>query len=326
MALRLLSDDDVRAVIGADTALELARRVLRDQAEGRAILSRPSAMILDASPVDGPKAKFKAAAVGHLAASGIRLLAHPSPTEKTCNYCAIFKHEDAALSGLVAERWLSRIRTAAFGVASIERLVSPGPLVVALLGAGGIAAEIVPLIARALPVRELRVSSRRPESMSAFAQAHARAAPFPVRAEADRGRLLRDADLVITLTESRNPLVLPGMLKPGAVVCSMGSYNELDYGVLREAERLVVDDADFAAEMGDGAAWIAQGHLTRAQFVERIDVLACEVSSGHKPGRRAATDRIVALVQGMAIGDVGFAAHALRETEKTGRGTLVELP
>ena len=326
MPLRLLSDDDVRAVIGADTALELARRTLSEQAEGRALLSSPSAMILDASSIGGPKAKFKAAAVGHLAASGIRLLAHPSPTEKACNYCAIFKHEDAALSGLVAERWLSRIRTAAFGVATIERLVSPGPLVVALFGAGGIAAEIVPLIARALPVKELRVSSRRPESMSAFAQAHAPTVPFPVRAEADRGRLLRDADLVVTLTESRSPLVFAGMLKPGAVVCSMGSYNEVDFGVLAEAERLVVDDSDFAAEMGDGAAWIAQGHLTRAQFVERIDALACEVACGRKPGRRAPAERIIALVQGMAIGDVAFAAHALREAEKTGRGTLAELP
>jgi ornithine cyclodeaminase len=326
MALRLLGDDDVRAVIGADTALEIARRVLLEQAEGRAILSRPSAMILDASALGGPTAKFKAAAVGHLAASGIRLLAHPSPTEKACNYCAIFKHEDAALSGLVAERWLSRVRTAAFGVASIERLVNPGPLVVALFGAGGIAAEIVPLIARALPVAELRVSSRRPESMSAFAKAHAPAVRFPVRAEPDRARLLRDADLVVTLTESRTPLVLPGLLKPGAVVCSMGSYNEVDYGVLDEAERLVVDDGDFAAEMGDGAAWIEQGHLTRAQFRARIDALACEVASGRKAGRRAAAERIVALIQGMAIGDVAFAAYALREAEKTGRGTLAELP
>jgi ornithine cyclodeaminase/alanine dehydrogenase-like protein (mu-crystallin family) len=137
--------------------------------------------------------------------------------------------------------------------------------------------------------------------------------------------MLRDADVVITLTESRTPLVFPGMLKPGAVVCSMGSYNEVEYGVLLEGQRLVVDDSNFASEMGDGAAWIGQGHLTRAQFVGRIDALVCEVMSGRKAGRLAPSDRIVALIQGMAIGDVAFAAHALREAEKTGRGTIAPL-
>jgi len=324
--LRLLGDEDVRAAIDYDTALDLARRTLRDQAEGRAILSAPSAMILDASPLGGPKAKFKAAAVGHLGASGIRLLAHPSPTDEAHNYCAVFHNESATLSGLVAERWLSRVRTAAFGAVSIEPLVNPGPVVVAMFGAGGISREMLPLIARTLKVEELRVSSRRAESSAAFVAEHAPSAGFPMRAEPDGARAVKDADLVITLTEATTPLVFEGTLKPGAVVCSMGSYNEVDYGVLREAQRLVVDDAEFAAEMGDGAAWIAQKHLTRAQFAARVDARACEVLAGKKPGRLAPTERIVALIQGMAIGDVAFAAYALNRAQSLGRGRTVELP
>ena len=325
-ALRLLGDEDVRAAIGYDTALDLARRTLRDQAAGRALLSAPSAMILDASSIGGPKAKFKAAAIGHLGASGIRLLAHPSPTEQAHNYCAVFDHETTMLSGLVAERWLSRVRTAAFGAASIEPLVNPGPLVVALFGAGGIAKEMVPLIARTLKVKEMRVSSRRAESSAAFVAERSPAAGFPMRAEPDGARAVKDADLIITLTESPSPLVFPGTVKPGAVVCSMGSYNELDYGVLREAQRLVVDDADFAAEMGDGGAWISQGHLSREAFARRVDALACEVVAGKKPARLAASDRVVALIQGMAIGDVAFAAYALQEAGRAGRGSVIALP
>jgi ornithine cyclodeaminase/alanine dehydrogenase-like protein (mu-crystallin family) len=324
--MRLLGDAEVRAAIGYDTALELARRTLRDQAAGRAILSSPSAMLLDASAIGGPKAKFKAASVAHLGASGIRLLAHPAPTERAHNYCAVFDHESETLSGLVAERWLSRVRTAAFGAVSIAPLVNPGPLVVALFGAGGISKEIVPLIARTLQVKEMRVSSRRPESTAAFVAEHAPSVEFPMRAEPEGKRAVKDADVVITLTESPGPLVFPGTLKPGAVVCSMGSYNEVDYGVLQEAQRLIVDDADFAAEMGDGHAWISQGRLSREKFVARIDALACEVIAGSKPGRLAPSDRIVALIQGMAIGDVAFAAYALKEAERLGKGTLTALP
>jgi ornithine cyclodeaminase len=185
---------------------------------------------------------------------------------------------------------------------------------------------MVPLVARTLKVKEMRVSSRRAESSAAFVAELAPGVDFAMRAEPDGARAARDADLIITLTESPRPLVFAATVKPGAVVCSMGSYNEVDYGVLREAQRLVVDDAEFAAEMGDGAAWISQGHVSRQAFAKRIDALACEVVAGKKPGRLASSERVVALIQGMAIGDVAFAAHAMRQAESAGTGRVVELP
>jgi ornithine cyclodeaminase/alanine dehydrogenase-like protein (mu-crystallin family) len=60
------------------------------------------------------------------------------------------------------------VRTAAFGAVSIQPLVNPGPVVVTLFGAGGIAKEMVPLLARTLRIKEMRVSSRRAESTAAF--------------------------------------------------------------------------------------------------------------------------------------------------------------
>ncbi len=324
--LRILGDEDVRAALDAETALDLARRTLRDQANGRSILSTPSAMMLNATALGGPKAQFKAASVGHLGASGIRLLSRHSRTGEAHNYCALFDHETAMLSGLVADRWLTRVRTAAFGAVSIQPLVNSGPLVVALFGSGGIAHEIVPLLARTLQIRELRVHSRRAESMSQFVAAHAPNVGFRMICEPDSARAAKDADVVITLTGSTTPLVLPGSLKPGAVLCSMGRDNEVDFGVLLEAQRLVVDDVDFAAVMGDGGAWISQGHLSRERFAERVDALSCEVIAGKKPGRLTPSDRIVALIQGMAIGDVAFAAYALNHAEGAGTGRVVELP
>jgi ornithine cyclodeaminase/alanine dehydrogenase-like protein (mu-crystallin family) len=128
------------------------------------------------------------------------------------------------------------------------------------------------------------------------------------------------------LTESPTPLIKAGELKAGAVVCSMGSHNEVEFGVFAEAQRFVVDDADYAAEMGDGGAWIKQGHLTHETFRSSVDALACEIVAGSKQVRLDADDRIVALLQGMAIGDIAFAAYALQQAERLGRGTVVDLP
>ena len=325
--IRILGEDDVRSLITSESALDLARRVLEDQAAGGSSLSTPSAMNLDAKRHGSGVFKFKAATVGAVKASGIRLISRMSSTDPNAkNWCAVYDHGALALSGLVAELWLSRIRTAAFGMAAIERLVNPGPQVVALFGTGKIAHEIVPMLASALEMRELRITSRRPESMQAFAAAHAARLRLPVRVEPEPARAIDGADVVITLTEARSPLVKPGMVKPGVLVCSMGGGNEVDYGVLLEAQRLIVDDVDFASEVGDGGAWIKQGHFTRESFEARVDALACDVVAGTKPGRLKADDRIVAIMQGMAIGDIAFAAHALHEANRLGRGKVVELP
>ena len=325
--LRILGEDDVRSLIDTDSALALARRTLRDQAEGNSSLSTPSAMTLDATRFGGGRFKFKAANVGHLGASGIRLISRMSPTDTNAkNFCAVYKHGALSLSGLVAELWISRIRTAAFGTALIELLVNPGPLVVALFGTGKIAHEIVPMLARALELRELRMNSRRPESTARFVSVHAAGVPCEMRAEPDARRMVEGADVVITLTEADTPLVLPGTLKRGAVVCSMGGRNEVDFQVLAEMQRFVVDDIDFATEAGEGRAWIGQGKLTFDEFSARVDALASEVAGGIKPGRLTPEDRILSIVQGMAIGDVAFAAYALQQAEKLGRGRAIELP
>jgi len=58
------------------------------------------------------------------------------------------------------------------------------------------------------------------------------------------------------------------------------------------------------------------GAFVARKFRPQIDALPAEVVAGSKKGRTAATDRIIAIVQGMAIADVAFAAYALHEAEK----------
>ena len=325
--IRIVGEDDVRSLIDSASALDLARRTLKDQGEGGSWLSTPSAMNLDARPHGSGVFKFKAATVGAVKASGIRLISRMNAVDPNAkNWHAVYDHGGLALSGLVAELWISRIRTAAFGTAAIEQLVNPGPQVVALFGTGKIAHEIVPMLAAALDVKELRVTSRREESMRAFVAAHAPKLAFDMRVVPEPARAIDGADVVITVTEARSPFVAPGALKPGALVCSMGGGNEVDYGVLAQSQRFIVDDVDFASEVGDGGAWIRQGHFTPETFAARVDALACEVVARTKPGRTNTEDRIVAIMQGMAIGDVAFAAHALHEAQRLGRGKVVELP
>ena len=82
--------------------------------------------------------------------------------------------------------------------------------------------------------------------------------------------------------------------------------------LLQGGEIALVDDADYASEMGDGGAWVRNGLLTRQAFHDEIDGLACDYAAALRAGRRSAGQRTVALIQGMAIGDVAFATHIIR--------------
>lgn len=311
----VVEDSEARRLISAERALSIARDTLIDQKNGRSRLSTPSSMSLDATDLGGPRFKFKAATVGHLNASGIRLLARfgGQTGDEACNYVAVYDHTAGGqLVALVSELWLSRIRTAAFGVAGIEALLPDRPLVIGLFGAGDIADEIVPILAQAFAVDELKVLSRRRQRTIEFVARHDSLMPNRIKVAAAHEDVVAGSDLVITLTESHEPLVQPGWLGSQAVLCSMGSHNEVTFGVMTEADRLIVDDADYACEMGDGAAWIRAGQITREAFRDEIDGFACDYAAAFRHGIRSAGQRTVALIQGMAVGDVAFAAHIIR--------------
>src|SRR5262249_40540542 len=158
------------------------------------------------------------------------------------------------------------------------------PLTIGLFGAGDIAEEIVPLMALAFNIRSLKVLSLRRERTLAFVERHRKLLDGRIATAATPREVVADSDLVVTLTESPEPLVQAGWLAAQAVLCTMGSYNEVAFEVLAEVERLVVDDPDYASEMGDGGAWIRDGKLTEAQFRAEIDGLACDYATGLRDG------------------------------------------
>jgi alanine dehydrogenase len=125
------------------------------------------------------------------------------------------------------------------------------------------------------------------------------------------------SDIIITCTASREPILLERDVRAGALVVAVGADHpykqEIDPLLL--ARSLVVTDSTVqCATMGD------LHHALDANVMRREDVHAelGEVVAGARPGRRAASDRIVFDSTGMAIQDAAAAALALeRDTGRT---------
>ena len=141
----------------------------------------------------------------------------------------------------------------------------------------------------------------------------------------DPGEALDGADIAITLSLAKAPVVQPGMLSRGAFLCSMGETEEVAFGVLEEVDGFVVDDFDYATVLGDIEAWLRNGRIERSALQARVDAHIGEVVAGTRPIRENADQRIFAIVQGMAICDLALARHALNEAGKRGLGGSLDL-
>ena len=135
---------------------------------------------------------------------------------------------------------------------------------------------------------------------------------LPVEAAASAERVVREADIVVTTTAAREPLVMADWLRPGLHVTAMGSdapgKQELDPAVLGRADRVVVDRRSQAERLGELRSALAAGTVRPDRPVDELG----EVVAGLKPGRRSADEITVCDLTGTGVQDTAIAIHALR--------------
>ena len=325
--LRVLKEADLKAVLDVETGLEIVERTFRDLGTRDIFrLSEPAALFGGSGIGKAARYKSKGATLISENVTGIRLISDVAKEHgfRSHHMLVVFDDRTGAPIGLLNETWLHRFRTALTGVVAARYLARPDPRVLALIGAGSIAAELFPAITRTFELDEVRVVARRRASAEDFCRGHADEPARFVAMEHSR-QALDGADIAITLTLAEAPVVEPGMLSPGAFLCSMGETEEVAFGVLEEVDGFVVDDFEYATALGDIESWLRNGRIDRAALEARVDAHIGEVVAGTRPIRENPDQRIFAIVQGMAICDLALARHALVEAEKRGLGGSLDL-
>jgi thiomorpholine-carboxylate dehydrogenase len=137
--------------------------------------------------------------------------------------------------------------TAAASAAVTKYLAAPDSHVLALLGCGVQAKAHFEALGHVRNFDEVRVWSRTPEHAERFAREHGATAM-------DAESAVRGADVVVTATSAREPILKGAWLKPGALVNAVGAprptWRELDDDVM--ANLLVVDSREAVLkESGD---------------------------------------------------------------------------
>jgi ornithine cyclodeaminase/alanine dehydrogenase-like protein (mu-crystallin family) len=143
-----------------------------------------------------------------------------------------------------------------------------------------------------------------------------------VRAVDSAGLAVRDADVIVTVTVADEPIVKEAWMKPGSFFSAVGSYQEEEFAVVSNSDKVVVDGLEHVLhrETPVIALMIAQGLLREDAIVELGAVVG-----GEAPGRESSGERIFFSPIGMGTEDVCVCNNVYRLAVEKGIGTQLKL-
>jgi len=316
--MRYLNATEVRRLIADDDYLNLVEHAYGLFGVERNVASRPAASIVTAAHEPPSVFPIKGAVTTTEGAIGLLFGAQFGEY-----YFAVNDSRTGKLQGLIEQSSSTRTRTAATAVVVASWFADPGAKVAAVIGGGGIGAEVARLLPLRFPHLEtLRVASRTLDGARAFAARVQPGVPCPVTPCATAAEAIDGADIVVTITVATAPMVFPGMLKKGAFLCSLGGVHEVDFGVLGDVDRLIVDDLGYALLRGDFAHWVERGEISRSDLERRIAGDVGDVAAG-RVAKRQDNETVMAVVQGLTLCDLVVARTALQRAAAAGVGAAI---
>jgi ornithine cyclodeaminase len=236
----------------------------------------------------------------------------------------LFDGATGELLALVNASAVTAIRTAAVSALATRVLAQKEAGDLAIIGAGVQARSHLPAIACVRNLRRVRIAARRFESAQRLSKDLQ--TDFPVRIEAVETveAAVRGADIIVTATTSREPVLQREWISPGAHINAIGTYSpkarELDTQTMADAS-LFVDRRESALnEAGDYLIPASEGVIGP----EHIRAELGEVLIGAHPGRTTRQEITIFKSLGLALEDLAAAAHVYQKAQETKAGSWVE--
>jgi len=323
--MKIVYEEQLRSLVSEKEALEAVEIAFQALAEGRVIQPPPLGMDLEAvrgevhvkgAFLEGEEVfAFKVASgfydnpsAGLPTGSGLVLVFDA----KTGFPLALFQDNG----------YLTELRTGAAGALAVKLLAPEEPLVVGLLGAGSQARFQLKAISRVRTLQEVRVWSPIPEEVSAYAEEMAPLLGIPINGAPTPEEAVRGANLVVTVTPSRSPLLQEAWLEEGVTVIAVGSdgpeKQELAVEILGGAGKVVVDSRAQCLRLGETHHAVNAGALSPDGIHGELG----EVLLGVRAGREG-RERIVVDLTGVGAQDAAMAGvvwRKLREGEGDASG------
>ena len=319
-----LSNEEVKQVLDLSRAIEITEQALRDHSEGRVIWSTPEDLAI--KPETGWQSWVTGCALATEPVAGFRLRSikaaggsrDASRVPRGPRRILILSdREGGEIRAIMDEDWCHAVRTAAAATVAMRLLARKDSAVMAMLGAGDTARAAVPVMARAFRLKEIRVTSRTPESRKNYAKQISREYSLNVVPTDSTEDALNGADLVVYATTTATPFVKNSWLGDGITVYSIGKNQEMENDVYTSCDKFVVDSWLHCKNKSDMQRLLKEKFLTEKNLYAELP----ELLSGKKRGRESDRERIFVRAIGLVNQDVALAHEIYRAAEEKNIGT-----
>jgi ornithine cyclodeaminase len=321
VSTRFVSAKDIRAGVGFEDLIEPVSRAFQESSAG---LADNGLIVM--YPGERPETGDVYVKTGTLTGHDVYVVkvspwfGSIEPGQRQGGFVAVFDSRTGrTLALLDEEHYLSDIRTAAAGALAARALAPSNVSTAGVLGAGTQGYWQALALFRERPFATLVIWARESGKAELLKARLSRELPdVDIRCSADIERTVRAADVLITATAAREPLVYGAWLREGMHITAVGADDptkcELDSSVLKRA-RVFVDSRDTAAANGDVHRAISADQYA----VEELSGELGEVLSGATPGRTSDTEITVATFAGIGAQDLVAAEVTLARVPIDGR-------
>jgi ornithine cyclodeaminase len=321
--MRIVEEWELRERIGEEQALAAVERAFRALAEDRVV--QPAPMGFDFDEANG-EVHVKGAYLKGSPIFAVKVASgfYRNPGRGLPMSSGLVLVFDAAtgfpLLLLQDNAYLTELRTAAAG-ALATRLLAPDRIeTMAMVGTGSQARYQLRAIARVKRPERVKAWSPNPEHRTRYAEEMTGALGIHVSSVSSVKEALEDADLIVTVTPARNPIVEPPWVKPGATLLAVGSdgpdKQELEVGVLERADKIVADKLSQCAKLGEIHHALEAGRLTEEDVYGELG----DIVTGRLPGREG-DELIVCDLTGVGAQDAALAEVVWSELAIPAKGT-----
>ncbi|HXG08409.1 MAG TPA: ornithine cyclodeaminase family protein [Gemmataceae bacterium] len=317
MPVLLLTEDDVRQVLTMDLALEAVEEVLRKMALDEA-QNVPRAR----AQTDHAMLHIMAGAARTLGVMGYKVYA---TSRKGANFhVGLYDGRTGALLALIQADYLGQMRTGAASGVATEYMARPDASEVGLFGSGKQARTQLLAVCKVRKINRVQVYSPNEEHRRRFAAEMSNLCETEVVPVPRPEMAAEDKDIIITATNSREPVLNGHWIAEGTHINAIGSNfitkAEIDAVTVRRCDSIVVDSKDQARlEAGDFVQALEDGSIHWADVHELGQVIV-----GRYTGRAHPQDVTLFKSLGIALEDVAVAARVYAKAQAEGLGRLIE--
>lgn len=308
-----IKEEDVGRLLPMSVALEAVEEVLRLHGQGKAVNIARSRVRLPNNVLH-----VMSGGVPDLNITGLK--AYTTTPHGAQFVVLLYQADSGELLAILEADKLGQTRTGAASGVATKYMARSDASTVGIIGTGWQARSQLAAVCGVRSITSVKAYSRQVERRQTYCHEMSDELGIPVEPAESAEEAVRDADVVVTITNARTPVLFGEWLKPGVHVNAAGSNAlircEIDTEVVKRASLITADSKDTAKiECGDLLAPIERGMIHWDQVRELSDVVA-----GHIPGRQSAEDLTLFESQGLAIEDMAVAARVYQKAIEEGIG------